>query len=74
MIANQPETVWFGNIIVYPPRAARRRGSRPAPDELDPDQRIERIVEIMVGHGADDLDGVIIVIEPTRVRTRRGSG
>lgn len=60
----------FANVIVYPPEKHAGVVLIRIPDEMDPDQRIARIVDVLVVHAADDLAGVIVVVEPNRVRIR----
>jgi hypothetical protein len=37
---------------------------------MDPEQRIARIVDVLVAYAADDLAGAIVIVEANRVRIR----
>jgi hypothetical protein len=61
----------FANVLTYPPERHAGVLLVRLAQEIDPDRRIERIVDTLVDLAGDDLRGTIVVVEPARIRMRR---
>ena len=61
----------FGNVLLYPPADHLGVVLVRISEELDPDYRIQRVVDALVSLSDDDLKAIIVVVEPARLRIRK---
>jgi predicted nuclease of predicted toxin-antitoxin system len=63
----------FGNELVYPPAAHRGVVLARFPNDLPAALLVRQIVASLTVLAEENLDGAIVVIEPGRLRVRRGT-
>ena len=61
----------FGNPLLYPPGSHAGVVLVRVPEWLDPDMRINRVVDALVSLAGDVLHGTIAVVDMARIRMRR---
>jgi predicted nuclease of predicted toxin-antitoxin system len=61
----------FGNVLTYPPQQHAGVVLVRISDSVDADLRTDRVCEVLASLAQEDLRGVIVIVEATRLRIRR---